>query len=338
VIRVAVDAMGGDDAPRSEIEGAVRALATVPGDFRLQLVGQTAAIERELARHPEADRSRIDLVDAPDVIGMAEKPLAAVRRKPNSSVVVGLGLQKAGRSDAFVSAGNTGATLAASTLLIGLHDGVERATVATLFPTADQPVLVLDGGANVDCSPRELVGFAVLGSVYMRDMLGRPNPTVGLLNVGEEEEKGNAQAREAHQLLKRTPRINYIGNIEGRDILAGHERHGQVDVVVCDGFVGNVVLKFYESVARLIVRLVKRKAPGILEQPDVREVFRVLDYSEYGGAPLLGIRGVSIICHGASSGNAIKNAIRVAVQAVDARLSEHIGAEFAGRAAAVTSA
>ncbi len=338
MIRVAVDAMGGDNAPRAEIEGAVRALAAVPGDFRLQLVGRSAAIEAELARHPDVNRERIDIVEAPDVIGMGEKPLASVRRKPKSSIVVGLTLQKGGRSDAFVSAGNTGAVLAASTLLLGLHDGVERASVATLFPTADEPVLVLDGGANVDCSPRELVGFAVLGSVYMRDMLGRPNPSVGLLNVGEEEEKGNAQAREAHQLLKRTPRINYRGNIEGRDILAGHAQHGPIDVVVCDGFVGNVVLKFYESMARLIVRLVKRKAPGILEREDVRDVFRVLDYSEYGGAPLLGVRGVSIICHGASSGNAVKNAIRVAVQAVDAHLSQHIGAEFAGRITAATSA
>src|SRR5690348_12889955 len=178
----------GDDAPRAEIEGAVRALATVPGEFRVQLVGQTAAIERELAKHPEADRSRIDIVDAPDVIGMAEKPLAAVRRKPNSSVVVGLGLQKQGRSDAFVSAGNTGATLAASTVLLGLHDGVERATVATLFPTGREPVLVLDGGANLDCSARELVGFAYLGTVYMRDIVGQSTPVVGLLNIGEEEE------------------------------------------------------------------------------------------------------------------------------------------------------
>jgi glycerol-3-phosphate acyltransferase PlsX len=174
-----------------------------------------------------------------------------------------------------------------------------------------------------------LVGFAYLGSVYMRDVLRRPSPTVGLLNVGEEEEKGNAIIREAHKLLKRSPRLHYIGNIEGRDIVAGHHKFGAVDVVVCDGFVGNVVLKFYESVGRLFVGLVKQRVPDLLQRAELRELFRILDYSEYGGAPLLGVKGVSIICHGASPSNAIKNAIRVAVQSVEADLSKHIGAEFA---------
>lgn len=329
MIRVAVDAMGGDHAPRAEIEGAIAALAALPENVIVQLVGRPDAVTAELDRHPEAPRDRLEVVPAADVIGMAEKPLTAVRRKPDSSIVVGLGLQKAGRSDAFVSAGNTGAVLAASTLLLGLHEGVERATVATAFPTADGPVLVLDGGANVDCSPRELLNFAWLGTVYARDILGRPEPSVVLLNIGEEEEKGNAQVREAYQLLKAAPGLNFRGNIEGRDILAGHERLGAVDVVVCDGFVGNVVLKFYESVARLILRLVKRDAPDVLAREDVREVFRFLDYSEYGGAPLLGVQGVSIICHGASGANAIKNAIRVAVQSVEIGLSRHIGAQFA---------
>lgn len=337
MIRVALDAMGGDQAPQAEVAGALAALAVLPQQVTLQLVGQPDRIEAELAQHADADRARIEIAPATDVIGMGEKPLAAVRRKPNSSIVVGLGLQKSGASDAFVSAGNTGAVLAASTLLLGLHDGVERASVATLFPTAGQPVLVLDGGANVDCSPRELVGFAHLGTVYVRDILGRPSPAVGLLNIGEEDEKGNATVREAHALLLQTSGINFHGNIEGRDILAGHDQRGAVDVVVCDGFVGNVVLKFYESVARLIVRLVRRKAPEVLERDDVREVFRFLDYSEYGGAPLLGVRGVSIICHGASTANAIKNAIRVAVQAVESDLSAHIGAQFAQREAAVRS-
>lgn len=333
MIRVALDAMGGDNAPHAEVEGAVAALATLPGDFHVQLVGQRPAIEAELARHPGVDLSRVEIVDAPDVIGMDEKPLAAIRKKPRSSVVVGLSLQKEGRSDAFVSAGNTGAVLAASTIVLGLHEGVQRATVATLFPTADHPVLVLDGGATVDCSAKELVGFAYLGTVYCRDVLGRPEPRVGLLNIGEEDEKGNAVVREAHAALKKAPRLNYCGNVEGRDILAGHDRFGQLDVIVCDGFVGNIVLKFYESVARLIVRLVKLKAPEVLEREDIREVFRVLDYSEYGGAPLLGVRGVSIICHGSSSGVAIKHAIRVAVHSVEVDLSRHIGAEFAAREA-----
>jgi phosphate acyltransferase len=333
VIRVAVDAMGGDTAPQAEIAGAIQALTALPDGFIIQLVGRSEIIEAELAKYPHADRSRLVIHEAAEVIGMAEKPLAAVRSKRKSSIVIGLGLQKAGASDAFVSAGNTGALLAASTLLLGLHDGVERATVATLFPTSSQPVLVLDGGANVDCSPRELVGFAYLGSVYMRDVLRRPSPTVGLLNVGEEEEKGNAISRETHALLRRSSRLHYIGNVEGRDIVAGHHKYGVVDVVVCDGFVGNVILKFYESVAHLFVNLVRERAPDVLGRPEIKELFRILDYSEYGGAPLLGVRGVSIICHGASTANAIKNAIRVAVQSVEVDLSRHIGAEFAQREA-----
>ncbi len=336
MIRVAVDAMGGDSAPQSEIAGVLQAIDSLPNDFQVQLVGRSQAIESELAKHSSVPRDRLEIHEAADVIGMAEKPLAAVRRKPNSSIVVGLGLQKAGRSDAFVSAGNTGAMLAASTVLLGLYDGVERATVATLFPTGTEPVLVLDAGANVDCSARELVGFAYLGTVYMRDLLGRAKPAVGLLNMGEEEEKGTTLVREAHQLLKQAPRINYVGNIEGRDILPGPQQRIPVDVVVCDGFVGNVVLKFYESAARLFVGLIRDRVPDVFERPVIRDLVRHLDYSEYGGAPLLGVRGVSIICHGASTPNAIKNAVRVAVQAVRAGLSQHIGTEFAQRESAAS--
>ena len=333
MIRIALDAMGGDHHPQAEVDGAALALKELPPGFLIQLVGRRAAIEAELARHPDLDRTRIEIHEAPDVIGMDEKPLAAVRKKPNSSLHVGLGLQKAGASDAFVSAGNTGAVLVGSTMILGLHDGVDRAAVGALFPTAAEPTLVLDAGATVDCSPRELLGFAWLGTIYLTDVLGRPSAKVGLLNVGEEDEKGNAAAKEAHQLLKQAAGLNYIGNIEGRDIVAGHPVHGQMDVVVCDGFVGNIVLKFYESVGRLIVRLCKGKAPGILERPDVQGVFRHLDYSEYGGGPLLGVKGVSVICHGSSSPNAFKNAIRIAVQAVAHDLSAHIGAQFARREA-----
>ena len=331
MIRIALDAMGGDHAPRAEVEGAIQALSELPAEFVVQLVGRREAIEPELARFPDVDRNRIQLIEAPDVIGMNEKPLAAVRKKPNSSLLVGLGLQKSGQSDAFVSAGNTGAVLVGSTMVLGLHDGVGRAAVATPFPSTDRPVLVLDAGATVDCSARELLGFAWLGTIYMQDVLGRAEPKVGLLNVGEEDEKGNAAAKEAHALLKQASGLKYVGNIEGRDIVAGHQNHGMLDVVVCDGFVGNIVLKFYESVARLIVRLVKREAPGVLEMPEIQAVFRHLDYAEYGGAPLLGVRGVSIICHGSSTPNAFKNAIRVATQAVSHNLSAHIGAHFAKR-------
>jgi glycerol-3-phosphate acyltransferase PlsX len=334
VIRVAVDAMGGDRAPEAEVDGTLAALAELAPTFVVQLVGRPDAIDAALTRHGDVDRKRIEIRPATEVIGMAEKPLAAVRKKQDSSLVVGLRLQGEGQSDAFVSAGNTGAVLAASTMILGLHDGVERATAATPFPTADHPVLVLDGGANVDCSPRELVNFAYLGTAYARDIFGRPNPTVGLLNVGEEEEKGNAQARETHRLLRKSPGLNYVGNIEGRDILPGHPQHGPVDVVVCDGFVGNIVLKFYESAAKMLVSLLKREAPVVLGREDFGRVLRILDYTEYGGAPLLGVRGISIMCHGSSSGNAIKNAIRVAVQAVDSHLNQHIIAQFSQRAAA----
>ncbi len=333
MIRVALDAMGGDSAPQIEIEGLRLALRDLPPTFRVQLVGQPGALESALAAHPEIDRARVDIVPATDVIGMGDKPLAAIRRKRQSSLVVGLSLQARGESDAFISAGNTGAILAGSTVLLGLHQGVQRASVATAFPTALGPVLVLDGGANVDCSPRELVCFARLGSVYMRDVMGVAAPKVGLLNVGEEDEKGGAVVREAFGMLREAPGVNFIGNIEGRDLLAGHNRVGHVDVAVCDGFVGNILLKFYESVGRLLQQLLAKGDPQLLAHPDIRNSFQFLDYSQYGGAPLLGVKGISIICHGASPSNAIKHAIRVAVHSVEVQLDQHIKAEF-GRGAA----
>jgi glycerol-3-phosphate acyltransferase PlsX len=329
MIRIALDAMGGDHAPQMEVEGTAQALKELPPEFQVQLVGRKADIEAALAQHAGVDRSRIEIVDAPEVVAMGEKPLAAVRGKPRSSIAVGLGLQKKGKSDAFISAGNTGAVMAAATLLLRLHPGVQRAAIGALFPSAGQPVLVVDAGASIDCDARELVGFAHLGSVYARDVLGRPNPTVGLLNIGEEEEKGNAVVKEAHQLLKKTPGLHYVGNIEGREIPVGEVRGQRLDVVVCDGFVGNVVLKFYESAGRVFVSLIKREAPDVLERSEMANVLKVLDYATYGGAPLLGVKGVVIICHGASPAMAIKNAVRAAVQAVNSHLSDDIAAEFA---------
>jgi glycerol-3-phosphate acyltransferase PlsX len=330
MIRIALDAMGSDNAPQVEVEGAAQALKELPPEFQVQLVGRTADIEAALARVPGVDRSRIEIVDAPEVVAMGDKPLAAIRGKPRSSIAVGLELQKKRKSDAFVSAGNTGAVMAASTLLLRLHEGVQRAAIAAPLPTArQQPVLVLDAGANVDCDAREIVGFAHLGSVYARDVLGRANATVGLLNIGEEDEKGNAVVKEAHQLLKQAAGINYVGNVEGRDIPVGECRGQPLDLVVCDGFVGNVVLKFYESAARVFVSLMRREIPDVLARPEMSNVLKVLDYATYGGAPLLGVRGVVIICHGASPARAIMNAIRVAVQAVRSHLSDDIAAEFA---------
>lgn len=329
MIRVALDAMGGDHAPATEIEGVRLALHDLPAVFTVLLIGQTGLIEAELRRHPDLDRARIEIHEAPGVIGMHEKPLEAVRRKRDSSLVVGLGLHAKGEAEAYISAGNTGAILAASTMLLGLHDGVQRATVAALFPTAHGPVLVSDGGANLDCSAKELVCFGRLGSVYMRDVMGVPSPKVGLLNVGEEPGKGGAVVREAFDLFQALPGINFIGNIEGRDLLAGHSRLGHVDVAICDGFVGNILLKFYESVGSLLHKLFEQGDAALLGHPDVKRAFEFLDYSQYGGGPLLGIKGVTVICHGASPANAIKHAIRVAVHSVEVQLNQHIGAEFA---------
>jgi glycerol-3-phosphate acyltransferase PlsX len=263
----------------------------------------------------------LEIVDAPDVIEMADKP-TAVRGKPNSSMMVGLKLQADAKSDAFVSAGNTGAQMAASMLLLRLHAGLKRPAIATIFPTAKRSVVVLDSGANVDCSADELVQFARLGAVYAEDILGRTRPAIGLLSIGEEPEKGNTVTKEAHAMLAEAAGLNFLGNVEGRDLPAGTSHHGDLDVVVCDGFVGNVILKFYESVAPLMVRLLVKE--GLPEQT-IRKGLRSLDYSEHGGAPLLGVRGVSIICHGRSSPAAIKNAIKAAVQAVDSRMNEHMG-------------
>lgn len=329
MIRIALDAMGGDTAPEAEVDGAAQALAELPPTFMVQLVGRTADIERSLTRHAQLPRKRLQIIEAPEVVGMAEKPLAALRSKPQSSIAIGLGLQKNGGSDAFISAGNTGAVMAASTLVLRLHPGVQRAAIGAVLPTGKNPLLLLDSGANVDCDARELVGFAHLGAVYARDVLGRAEPAVGLLNIGEEDEKGNAVVKEAHQMLKTQTGFRYVGNVEGRDVPAGEVRGGPLDVVVCDGFTGNVVLKFYESAARVFVSFVKREAPDVLKLPEMANVLKILDWSMYGGAQLLGVQGVSVICHGASPARAIKHAIRVAVQAVESHLSQDIGAEFA---------
>src|SRR2546423_1822910 len=329
MIRIALDAMGSDNAPQVEVEGVAEALKELPAEFQIQLVGRKAEMEAALGRVSGMDRTRIEIVDAPEVVGMGDKPLAAVRGKPRSSIAIGLQLQKKGKSDAFISAGNTGAVMAASTLLLRLHPGVQRPAIGALFPSARQPVLVGDARANVDCDARELVGFAHLGTVYARDVLGRPSPAVGLLNIGEEDEKGNAVVKEAHQLLKQTTGINYVGNVEGRDILAGQCKQGRIDVVVCDGFVGNVVLKFYESAGRMFMGMMKQSFPDVLGRPEATQLFKFLDYSEQGGAPLLGVRGVVIICHGSSPARAIKNAVRVAAQMVTSHLDQDIGPELA---------
>jgi glycerol-3-phosphate acyltransferase PlsX len=327
--RIALDAMGGDFAPQATVAGALLALTELDPALNIQLVGRTAVVEGQVRtllesgefRAADAHRDRLSIVEAPDVIEMSEKPGAAVRGKPNSSMVLGLKLQTDGKSDAFVSAGNTGAQMAASLMVLRLHAGLKRPAIVTLFPSGRRPVAVLDSGANVDCSAEELVQFARLGATYAQCMLGRQNPTVGLLSIGEEPEKGNAVTKEAHQLLLQAG-LNFVGNVEGRDLPAGGTDAHALDVVVCDGFVGNVILKFYEGVAPLMIDTL-RKAGVDAEQ--LQAGLKHLDYSEHGGAPLLGVKGVSIIAHGKSSPRAVKNAIKVAFQAVTSGMNDQIG-------------
>jgi len=326
--RIALDAMGGDFAPQAPVAGALLALSELDSAHTIQLIGRSSDVERALGVALAGDlsshahlRSRIEIVEAPDIIEMTDKPGAAIRGKPKSSMLVGLKLQATGGSDAFVSAGNTGAQMAASMIVLKLHAGLKRPAIATTFPTLRKPVVVLDSGANVDCGAEELLQFARLGAVYAEDILGRQNPVVGLLSIGEEPEKGNTAVKEAHQLLLHAG-LNFIGNVEGRDIPMGQCDRGEIDVVVCDGFVGNVVLKFYESIAPLVLGLLRSAE---VPREHLATALRELDYSEYGGAPLLGVRGVSIISHGKSSPRAIKNAIGAAVRAVENRMDEHIG-------------
>ena len=320
--------MGGDFAPQATVSGALLALKELDSAHTIQLVGPTATVEAELNKQLggehaalQGQRSRIAIVEAPEVIGMDEKPSAAIRGKQNSSMVVGLKLQAENQSDAFVSAGNTGAQMAASVLVLRLHKGLKRPAIATIFPTAKKPVVVLDSGATVDCGPEELVQFAWLGSVYAEDVLGRKNPAVGLLSIGEEPEKGNAAVKETHQLLVKSG-VNFIGNVEGRDIPAGACDRGPIDVVVCDGFVGNVVLKFYEAIAPFVMGTLA--AAGIDKQ-QMAAALKPLDYAQYGGAPLLGVKGISIISHGKSSPKAIMNALKAGIRAHESKMDEHIG-------------
>lgn len=332
--RIALDAMGGDHAPHAAVAGALLALDELPSNHRIQLVGLPEVVEAtrdsllngEFSAH-RAHAERLEIVAASQVIDMSEKPSAVLRGKANSSMHVGLRLQTSGDSDAFVSAGNTGAQMAISLLVLRLHEGLSRPAIATLFPTSRRPVIVLDSGANVDCSAEDLVQFARLGAVYAEDILGRPNPVIGLLNIGEEPEKGSLAVKEAHQRLQ-TSGLAFLGNIEGRDLPEGANAEGPFDVVVCDGFVGNVLLKFYEGVGPMLFNLVSKHTGVSREQ--LNGVFRDLDYSEHGGAPLLGVRGVSIIAHGKSDARAIKNAIAMAVRSVDTKMSDHIARRLSG--------
>lgn len=316
--------MGTDTAPLSEIEGAVQALGKSGSDLEIVLVGDQGVLEGELSRHSDYPLHRLSIVHAPDRIVPGESPAQAVRKKPRSSIVMGVKLQKDGAADAFVSGGSTGAVMAASLLFLRPLQGVDRPAIGTVLPTSAKPTLLLDAGANVDCKPQHLVQFSHLGRIYAQDLLGVENPRIGLLNIGEEPEKGNELSVEAHRLLAAED-LNFIGNIEGREIIRGGS-----DVVVCDGFAGNLILKFYESVAEFIMGLLKRELEAQhVETLDLRRIFRSLDYTEYGGAPLLGVNGVTIITHGSAPPKAISSAVNAAAQAVRSSMVTHMASALA---------
>jgi glycerol-3-phosphate acyltransferase PlsX len=322
-MKIAVDAMGSDRAPTVEVEGAVGALLDRP-DLTIVLVGDRAVVEAELARHPGAPRARIEIAHAPEVIDPGEAPVPAVRRKSESSIVVGTRLVKTGDADAFLSAGSTGAVMAAAHLFLRPIAGVDRPAVGAAVPTATGAFFLIDMGANVDTRPMHLLQFAHLGTIYAQDLMGIPSPRVGLLNIGSEPEKGNEQTLETYHLLSRSPSLNFVGNIEGRDVL----QH-RCDVLVCDGFVGNVLLKFYESMAGFIGGVLRREMEEQGVALDMKPFYRRLDYSTYGGAPLLGVNGVVTICHGGSPPAAIRNGIGVAARSVESNMVEHIAGRLA---------
>jgi len=324
---IAIDAMGGDYAPDEIIAGAVQALEHAPGQVKLALVGQEDAIRRSLERFGPQDGLRI--VHAPDTVGMAES-VATLRKKRDSSLAVAIRMQKEREADAMVSAGNTGAAMALSLLVLGRIPGVGRPAIACPMPTANGVCTLIDVGANSTCKPEHLYQFAVMGSLYHSYAHNVARPRVGLLSIGEEASKGDPLVQETHALLAASS-LNFIGNVEGRDILPG-----VAEVVVCDGFTGNVVLKFAESAVQFIGGMLREatksspagKLGGLLIRRSFARVKARLDWEEYGGAPLLGIDGIAIICHGRSKAKAITNAIRVAATAVRGQLNTHIKAEL----------
>ena len=313
-MRIAVDAMGGDYAPHEIIKGVVEELPE--HKFEIVLVGQPEAVERELSRY-NLDGSRISIFQAEEIIGMGEQPVQAIRRKRNSSIVVGLELVKNGQASAFVSAGSTGAITTAALLTLGKNEWVSRPALGIIFNSPSGPVLFLDVGANPDCKPKHLLQFAQMGDIYMRTIFQIPKPRIGLLSNGEEEIKGNKLVRAAYQLLAKSE-LNFIGNIEGQEL-----PKGKADVVVTDGFTGNVVIKLGEGLAEVFAELSRQGMEDSLLLKEVQR--RILDYTALGGALLLGIKGNVIIAHGRSDAKAIRQAIRLAEQVVEQRAAEALG-------------
>jgi phosphate acyltransferase len=326
--RIALDAMGGDDAPAAIVAGAIQAQTELT-DVDVILVGEPDKIQACLNQHPNAPK--LEIVPAEGTIEMHEEPLGALRRKPKASINVSMQLVKDAHADAVVSAGHSGAAMAAALLRLGRLKGIDRPAIAAVFPTnrADKSVLILDVGANVDCRPQYLEQFATMGAIYSQCVMGVESPRVGLLNIGEEESKGNKVALEAHESLAQNTSINFVGNAEGRDVLSGN-----FDVIVCDGFVGNILLKFAEAVGDIVVQMLKEELPRGLNgklgtailKPNLQRLKRRIDAAEHGGGLLLGVEGVCIISHGSSDANSIANAIRSAKRAVDQNAIEQIQA------------
>src|SRR5213078_174509 len=325
---IALDAMGSDRAPKPEIEGAIQAARRF--GIPVALVGPEETLKSELWRHPFARSLPISIVHASEVISMDDKAVQAVRAKRDSSMRVGLRLVREGEAAAFISAGNTGAAMATAKMVLGGLPGVDRPALVAIIPTAIGTVsTLLDVGANVDSKPHNLEQFAMMGEIYFRSMFGTPRPRVGILSIGEEEGKGNELTREAFNLIKQLP-LNFVGNVEGRDIYSG-----KVDVIVADGFVGNVALKTSEGVANLVRATLKetlaatitRQVGYLLSRSAFHDFKKRLDHTEYGGAPLLGVRGVCFITHGSSNTNAIKNALRVAAEFAERNINDKIEKE-----------
>jgi glycerol-3-phosphate acyltransferase PlsX len=331
-VRIAVDAMGGDHAPAAIVDGAVAAARHL--DVALALVGARAAIEQALDTHGDWRQLRIEIVDAPEVIQMTEAPAAALRRKPRASIRVAADRVAHGDADAIFSAGHTGAAVMAAYGAFGPIAGVDRPALAATIPTRGRPAVLLDAGASVECRPQHLLQFAVMGGVYARVALGVARPRVGLLSIGEEATKGNELTRDAHRLLKASP-VNFIGNIEGREIYSG-----VADVIVCDGFTGNIVLKTSEGLVETVEALLGDELQGtfsshvgyLLSRRAFRRFRKRVDHSEYGGAPLLGVAGLTVVGHGRSSGKAVRNAIAMAYRFATTSFVQNIEREIASAA------
>lgn len=322
---VALDAMGGDNAPKEMIKGAVQALEKTDA-VQVLLVGKEDVIRAELAQYTY-DKARIEVVNATEVIETAEPPVNAIRRKMDSSIVVGMKLVKEGQADAFVSAGSSGAVLVGGQVIVGRIKGVERPPLAPLIPTEKGVSLLVDCGANVDARPSHLVQFAKMGSIYMEHVVGIKNPKVGIVNIGAEEEKGNALVKETFPLLKGEKNINFIGSVEAREI-----PHGQADVIVCEAFAGNIILKLFEGVGSVLISEIKKgmmgslrsKIGALLVKPALKKALKSFDSSEYGGAPLLGLNGLVVKTHGSSTAKEICNTIIQCVTFKEQKINEKI--------------